>query len=55
MEKVLSWIEAISIAFLIILFIGIIFLIIDFKNDYDCSTSADDQWYWEHNCMRYER
>lgn len=36
-------------------FIAMIFVIIDFKNDYDCSTTTDINWYMEHNCTRYER
>ena len=32
-----------------------IFVIVDFKNDYDCSTTNDPNWYIEHNCQRYER
>ena len=38
-----------------IILIAFIFMIIDFKNDYDCSTTTDPEWYVEHNCMRYER
>jgi len=38
-----------------IFFIAMIFMIVDFKNDYDCSTTTDMSWYIEHNCKRYER
>ena len=38
-----------------IFFIIMIFVIVDFKNDYDCSTTYDPNWYIEHNCQRYER
>lgn len=38
-----------------IIFIVGIYILIDFKNDYDCSTTNDINWYIEHNCMRYER
>lgn len=27
----------------------------DFKDDYDCSTTNDPEWYIKHNCQRYER
>lgn len=45
---------------ILLVIIGIIFIVgvyimIDFKNDYDCSTTTDINWYIEHNCMRYER
>ena len=41
---------------LIAILIGLfIYVMIDFKNDYDCSTTYDPEWYIEHNCMRYER
>lgn len=38
-----------------IFFIAMIFIIVDFKNDYDCSTTNNPDWYNEHNCQRYER
>ena len=51
-EKVILVLTLIMIAVLFILFI---YVMIDFKNDYDCSTTTDIKWYIEHNCMRYER
>ena len=27
--------------------------LIDFYNDYKCSTTTDIKWYNEHNCIRY--
>lgn len=32
---------------------GITFEIVDFYNDYKCSTTSDIKWYYENNCMRY--
>ena len=32
---------------------GIIYEIVDFYNDYQCSTSQDLNWFMENNCMRY--
>lgn len=51
-EKVLLVLILTALAVLIALFI---YVLIDFKNDYDCSTTYDVEWYIEHNCMRYER
>ncbi len=42
---------------LLILIIGgtFIYILIDFKHDYECSTTSSVEWYNEHNCKRYER
>ncbi len=52
LEKVLLGLILTALAGLMALFI---YVMIDFKNDYDCSTTYDVDWYIEHNCMRYER
>lgn len=52
LEKVLLGLILTALAGLLALFI---YVMIDFKNDYDCSTTTDVKWYVEHNCMRYER
>lgn len=31
----------------------VIYEMIDFYNDYKCSTSQDINWFMENNCMRY--
>lgn len=31
----------------------VIYEMIDFYNDYQCSTSQDINWFMENNCMRY--
>ena len=31
----------------------IIYGIVDFYNDYKCSTTKDINWFMENNCMRY--
>ena len=31
----------------------IIYEMVDFYNDYKCSTSQDINWFMENNCMRY--
>lgn len=31
----------------------VIYEIVDFYNDYQCSTSQDINWFMENNCMRY--
>ena len=49
-EKVIFVIAALG-AFLIIL--EILFTLIDLKNDYDCSTTTDINYYNEHNCIKY--
>ena len=38
---------------LIAIFGVIVWVLVDFKNDYDCSTTTDIEWYEEHNCIRY--
>lgn len=32
---------------------GIIYGIVDFYNDYKCSTTKDINWFMKNNCMRY--
>ena len=32
---------------------GIIYGIVDFYNDYKCSTTNDINWFIDNNCMRY--
>lgn len=49
-EKVIFVFTILGI-FLIIL--GILFALIDLKNDYDCSTTTDINYYNEHNCIKY--
>lgn len=51
-EKIMLGLILTILAILIGLFI---YVMIDFKNDYDCSTTTDVDWYIEHNCMKYER
>lgn len=33
--------------------IGIIFSLIDFYNDYECSVTTDYKYWKSHNCIRY--
>lgn len=51
-EKIMLGLILTILAILIALFI---YVMIDFKNDYDCSTTTDVDWYIKHDCMRYER
>lgn len=46
---------AIALAVIGILMIvsEIIYGIVDFYNDYKCSTTEDINWFMENNCMRY--
>lgn len=46
---------AIALAVIGILMIvsGILYGIVDFYNDYKCSTTKDINWFMENNCMRY--
>lgn len=32
---------------------GIIYGLIDFYNDYQCSTTTDIKWFIDNDCMRY--
>ena len=38
---------------IIMILLGIFWQIIDFYNDYKCSTSQDINWFMENNCIRY--
>ena len=37
----------------LLILIGLIFGIIDFHKDYQCSITTDANWFTEHDCMRY--
>ena len=50
MKKV-SYVLAIIGAIIIIA--GIIYKMVDFYKDYQCSTSQNINWFMENNCMRY--
>lgn len=54
-EKIDNILVIIACSVVAIFFIIMIYVIVDFKNDYDCSTTNDAEWYIEHNCQRYER
>lgn len=41
-----------AIGFFMII-VGIIFSLIDFYNDYECSTTTDYKYWKSHNCIRY--
>lgn len=43
----------ILICLLGVLFIGFVLLLVDFANDYRCSTTTDIRWFIDNNCMRY--
>ena len=32
---------------------GVIYEMVDFYNDYKCSTSQDINWFMENNCIKY--
>lgn len=38
---------------ILMVILGIIYGIVDFYNDYKCSTTKDINWFMENNCMRY--
>ena len=47
----------ITLFILMVIISGILFLIelIDFYNDYKCSTTTDVNYYIDNNCRRFER
>ena len=49
--KKLSYVLAIIGALMIVS--GVLYEMVDFYNDYKCSTSQDINWFMENNCMRY--
>ena len=42
-----------TIAIVYGLIMSILYEIVDFYNDYQCSTTTDIKWFIENNCMRY--
>ncbi len=37
----------------LLIILGIIFSIVDFYNDYQCSTTTDWEYWESHNCIKY--
>lgn len=51
--RVQKWILIILFFIFILLSIIIIYELIDFYNDYVCSTTTNINWYNTHNCIKY--
>lgn len=48
-EYILNFLMVVIIILLFLLF----YLMIDFYNDYKCSTTTDIKWFNENNCIKY--
>ena len=48
-----QWILVTSFVIFIIICALFVYIIIDFYNDYKCSTTTDIRWFLDNNCMRY--
>lgn len=53
MEKYKKYLIIIAIFFILIILGLFIYELIDFYNDYQCSTTNDLEWFLKNNCMRY--
>ena len=51
--RVQKWILIILFFIFILLSIIFIYELIDFYNDYVCSTTTNINWYNTHNCIKY--
>lgn len=50
LEKIAYVLIAIAV---IMIILGITLTMIDFYNDYQCSTTTDIKWFIDNDCMRY--
>ena len=48
-----QWILVTSFVIFIIICALFVYIMIDFYNDYKCSTTTDIRWFLDNNCMRY--
>lgn len=48
-----QWILVTSFVIFIIICALFTYTMIDFYNDYKCSTTTDIRWFLDNNCMRY--
>lgn len=46
-------ITGLLIFFVVLMLILFTYTMIDFYNDYKCSTTTDIRWFLDNNCMRY--
>lgn len=53
MEASLKIVYGCAVLGILLILFGFIFGLIDFYNDYQCSTTTDPTWFAEHDCMRY--
>lgn len=54
-NKTINRIIYVSIAMILILFVIIAYTMVEFYNDYRCSTTSSIEWYINHNCSRFEK
>ena len=52
-SKTQKWILIILLFIFMLLFIIFIYELIDFHNDYVCSTTKNLEWFNTHNCKKY--
>ena len=53
MKKEYKVVTVLAVIGILMVISGIIYGIVDFYNDYKCSTTKDINWFMDNNCMRY--
>ena len=51
--KLQQWILVISFVVFVIICALFVYVMIDFHNDYVCSTTTNLKWFETHNCVKY--
>lgn len=52
-ERLSNLLIALIIISIVMTLTGILLTLINFYNDYQCSTTTDIKWFIENNCMRF--
>lgn len=52
-EKLRKLAIVLIIIAIVLILTGILLTLVEFYNDYQCSTTTDVKWFMEHNCMRF--
>lgn len=51
--KLQQWILVMSFVVFVIICALFVYIMIDFYNDYMCSTTTNLEWFKTHNCIKY--
>jgi len=52
-ERLSNLLIALIIVSIVMILTGILLTLVNFYNDYQCSTTTDIKWYIENDCMRF--